>query len=1059
MPVLYCLTPLPTLVLHTYDRSLITDSVRNNLPPNTNTTHTTMLDAFFAGRRRPACAPPPPVTSAPTMSPYTSEELIGMYTSRSSPVAPPPDGVYVPSNRSSYSPGEARKSLLAYMDSDNYSYHDADVLSSGTNNATAGTNGQDHLDARTPRSAATQQQQNAGFLASVWALGRYLSVATASSTREVVNDVVTMAAGFKREKRSYAASVGSSANMDDFVGSEEGESVTEEEEDYEEEEEDEDLPYRPDTVDKGKSREYHAGYQAGGPSNPPLASHDPIPSPPSTATETVVAEHRGESETETETVVSAVVSDVEAMPSSDQRPLLERHQSKSQSELRPNSEVVTNAPRRSPSLMDLKEAEKDARQDDIRNMLRESVTAAEAVAAAPGPVMVADLPAKELVEAKDSTPEPTPTATKADSPPLGVAVEIPTKEEDATPETPPKSPLRNRNSVSGSPSSSHHEFAAPEVAKAESVEEVKSFKEEEGKTEVADKNEVPPVVPEASGEETKEKAMPDLKGYSEALSSMLLNPTARSTVVEDPETATAEIAKSTPEILPTEVLAKAAEAATPEITKPSPEIPASVPVEAPEAVTAEITKQSPKIPAEVPVEALATTLIEIPETAASEGREFSVAEFSDTIASTPLASIAEAKEEKREPVKVQESLRKISVDSKVSAFTEADAAVTPTPETKAEEKPAEKAEKAPSITSPPGLERRKSNAFRRDTIQRSLSMFRKKDKNKSKDSNELPAATTTSAVELTPPPTPPHTDDQTEKGETPAPAERPKPASRMSMFALTKTLKEKAAKEAAAASAATATAGDGDSAIAALSSTLASEAGKSKSAESPAAASEKPELKKRASFISIAESFRSQRPATSAGMLTTTKEGDDEPKTPQRRPTFRPFTSSGDKSKSRTKSWFGGDKKPKVNDKGELVDPRPSKDDDAPITPDNTSSIAPSIAPSTKELAKEPTKEPASPVPETPAKEAKPKFFRSPSIKRAPTFGLANRSLSSSAVSMGTTATTGTTATDATAATGTDSPTTKSKGAARMKGLVRASTFMGMSKRKDKGKGKEVAAE
>jgi len=1031
MPVLYCLSPLPTLLLHYYDRSSITESVRNNNPPN----NSNMLDAFFAGRRRPACAPQPSATSAPTMSPYTSEELIGMYTSRS-PAEPPADGIYVPSNRSSYSPGEARKSLLAYMDSDNYSYTEgaggADrsrpvsvVVARGSGSAAggdglAGTNataenaGLDHPD-RTPRSAVTQQQ-NAGFLASVWALGRYLSVAT--STREVVNDVVTMAAGFKREKRSYAASVGSSANMDDFVGSEEGESVTEEE--YEGEEED--MPYHPHTIDKGKNREIRGEYEAGGPSNRGLA-HAPIPSPPSTATETVVADRRWESDTETETVLRAVVSVVEAtvpefeaMPRADQGPILERHQSKSQTELRPSPEVVSTAPRRSPSLTEFEEAEKDARQDDIREVLCESITAAEAVAAAPGPVIVTELPKKEPVAVKDSTPEPTPVAAKADAP--LVRVEIPANVEDA-PQTPLKSPFRTRNSVSESPNSSHHELALPEVSKAESVEEEGEIKAQGGE------KEVPAIVPEEAKVETKEtpeKASTDLKNYSQALSGMLLNPTAHSIVVEAPETATTEIPQSTPEI-----------------SESTPEIPAEALVEAPTSAS---------------IETLTTAPIEASETAAPEDREFPVAEFSDTIISTPLPPIAEAKEEKREPTKVEESLRKISVDSKVSAPTEAVAAVTPTPEANAEEKTAEKteekAEKPPSITNPRGgLERRMSNAFRRDTIQRSMSMFRKKDKNKSKDSNELPA--TSSAVELTPPPTPPpHIDDlgeKGEKGESPAAAERPKTTSRMSMFSITKTLKEKAGKEAAEAPAATTA--DGDSAIAALSSNLASEVDKSTpstSVESPAApAPEKPDLRKKSSFISVAESFRSQRPSTSASKLTT-KEGEEGSKTSQRRPTFRPFSSPGDKSKSRTKSWFSGDKKPKVNEKGELVDPNFSKDDDGPITPDNASSIAPSI------------QEPATPVAETPTKEAKPKFFRSPSVKRATAFGLANRSLSSSAVSMGTTATTATDETGATGATGTDTPT-KTKGAARMKGLVKASTFMGMNKKKDKGKGKDVAAE
>ena len=60
----------------------------------------------------------------------------------------------------------------------------------------------------------------------VWALGRYFTVTTVDSTWEVVNDVITLTAGFAREWRSYATSAGSLANDDDFVESDsEGDEV------------------------------------------------------------------------------------------------------------------------------------------------------------------------------------------------------------------------------------------------------------------------------------------------------------------------------------------------------------------------------------------------------------------------------------------------------------------------------------------------------------------------------------------------------------------------------------------------------------------------------------------------------------------------------------------------------------------------------------------------------------------------------------------------------------------------------------------------------------------
>lgn len=319
------------------------------------------------------------------------------------------------------------------------------------------------------------------------------------------------------------------------------------------------------------------------------------------------------------------------------------------------------------------------------------------------------------------------------------------------------------------------------------------------------------------------------------------------------------------------------------------------------------------------------------------------------------------------------------------------------------------------------MERRVLSAFRRDSgMRRTMSMFSSK-KDKKPSNPDLFNANQAAMVagELTPPATPPMTEDQASL------VERPK--SRMSMFSLAKKATEGQAKEAAPSTK------DTDSALAELSSNLASET--AKDAGEGSSTQQQLGVPKKRSLMSVASSYQdADRPATSSGPLPAvteapssapeTAEGPETPDSPKRRPTFRPFSSSG--GKSRTQSWLSG-RKPKVNEQGELMDPNG----------DDAASIAPSVdqAPAT---------------PEGSVKE-RPKFMNAVNaMKRAPTFSLGGkaRSVSSSAVSVAST-----TATNDEA----PSPTTgKPKGAARMKALVRASTFMG--RKKEKGKGKEVAA-
>ncbi|KAI5820844.1 hypothetical protein BZA77DRAFT_367760 [Pyronema omphalodes] len=328
-------------------------------PTSTQTTRAlrdNMLDAFFASRRRNECAaaaaipPPQALVSAPMTSSYASNEsLMGMYSKQS----PSVDQTPFP-NRSSYPPGEARKSLMAYMHPE-FSHADAAaaaatggrpttvVLRSGDNNNEHHQPHQDHGVIGGER-ANKNKPTNRGFLASVWALGSYMTVATVDSTREVINDVVTLAAGFAREKRSYAASVSSSGS--EYVGTDsEEESIVAEDTDVEEGVEDYDdrRPEGERARDKGKARESDDGTELGmaGSGATPVVTNEPV-SP-------------------------KIVPEIENMPLEDSRPVMDRHLSKSAAELREMSEVAKNQDSEFEGNHD---AEKNPTQEKIREMIR-----------------------------------------------------------------------------------------------------------------------------------------------------------------------------------------------------------------------------------------------------------------------------------------------------------------------------------------------------------------------------------------------------------------------------------------------------------------------------------------------------------------------------------------------------------------------------------------------------------------------------------------------------------------------------------------------------------------
>ncbi|KAF8242795.1 hypothetical protein K440DRAFT_664510 [Wilcoxina mikolae CBS 423.85] len=941
MPVLYCLSPLPTLFLRFYDSSSLLN--RTNDPE----TRDNMLDAFFASRRRPtSAAAPPPVTSAPTISPCSSESLIGMYGKQ----LPQSDETPYSANRSSYSPGEARKSLMAYMDSDG-SYAESVrsrpvsvVLRSGDAPDLGVAGGERDQVRTTAKSAPSTNESGGGFLASVWALGRYMTATTVESTREVINDVVTLAAGFAREKRSYAASMGSSANNDDFV-----ESDSEVEEVEEREEEELDLDYR-EAMDKGKSKESDYGtdleQEAAEPSSRELPTVAIIPVSPDPAS----------------------VGKVEDVSPVDTRPILDRNQSKSLTELRQESLEVATAPPRSPSLTELKDAEKDARQDDIQQMLHKETELRDAKAATTIQRAWRGSKQRETVKAETAKAEPAPVVVEEPAPP---------KEEEAA-----KAATTIQRAWRGS--------KQREAAKAEPTPEP-----------------TPVVVEEpAPQEEDAAKAATTIQRAWRGS--------------KQREAAKAE---------PTPV-----DAPAPEAPEKSPLRKNSVPAEnlddskvgEPEAVKEGVDTES-----KAEVKDLALETVEPQE---------KVAEVSAVAAEPAVAVAAAVGTEELTPTKPEDihpAFRNpfpVSVSSSGVASDELSKPIEPevpvavsappaletavAREVPAEEPPTPSTPtKAPSITKTQNsIERRVLTAFRRDSVRRSMSMFSSK-KDKKPPNPELPNLTP-SAMELTPPPTPPMTEDQASL------VERPK--SRMSMFSLAKKVTEEKAKESAS------TTKDNDSALAELSSTLASET--AKDVGEGLSTQQQPGVPKKRSLISVASSYQeADRPVTSSGPLPAVTEASDPasedpasedpaPETPKRRPTFRPFSSSG--GKSRTQSWLSG-RKPKVNEQGELVDPNG----------DDASSIAPSV-----------DQTPA--TPDQGSVKERPKFLNA--MKRAQTFSLgSNRSVSSSAVSMAST-----TATNDEAP---PSPTAgKLKGAARMRAIARASTFIG--RKKEKGKGKEVAA-
>ena len=160
------------------------------------------LDALFAGGRRRRTLYSQPVTSATTTAPCSAEAMLDLYPL---PPMPTENGVYVPSpSRSSYTGGNARKSLLAYIDHESITYTEvrarrgslgaAAALDAGVEAATRGL----EAAARPQTSAAMAPSQigagaaerfeqqkdvaaspararaeSGGFLASVWALGTY----------------------------------------------------------------------------------------------------------------------------------------------------------------------------------------------------------------------------------------------------------------------------------------------------------------------------------------------------------------------------------------------------------------------------------------------------------------------------------------------------------------------------------------------------------------------------------------------------------------------------------------------------------------------------------------------------------------------------------------------------------------------------------------------------------------------------------------------------------------------------------------------------------------------
>lgn len=334
-----------------------------------------MLDAFFASRRHPTGKPSPLATTAPaTTSPCSSESLIALYT----PTEQGPSKHHTTHRVSVYSPGEARKSLAAYMDSDSYS-----LMSES--------------DARHPEN----RQPGSGFLASVWALGTTITVCCVDTSREVVNDVVTLAAGFARERRNYAASVASSAGMDDFL-------------------------------------------------------EDPTAKPPHDVDETTRELEVDYPEGEFEIVE---IPELENMPVVDTREFSVRYRSRSREDLR---ELARPVLKKTGSVSSLREAQKEARKEDIKAMLAEAQAIVDALKAAPVlPIeAVSAAPAAELKrqasaetpkleeakaqEASDKTSTEELVNVEAPKPaePMADVIEV-DDEDDFLPEPPSKSERRS----------------------------------------------------------------------------------------------------------------------------------------------------------------------------------------------------------------------------------------------------------------------------------------------------------------------------------------------------------------------------------------------------------------------------------------------------------------------------------------------------------------------------------------------------------------------------------------------------------------------------------------
>ncbi|KAI5779789.1 hypothetical protein EDC01DRAFT_633696 [Geopyxis carbonaria] len=899
-----------------------------------------MLDAFFAGRRRPSGTPP--VTSAATVShPYhDSEHLMEIYPG-SRPPLPRSNDSYA-SNRSSIAAGEARKSLVAYMDSDSYSYTSGAGGGSSRPGSRRGTVTQHHRDGHPPGS---------GFLASVWALGRYFYVSCVDSSREVVNDVVTLAAGFQRERRStYAQSMGSSANIDDFTEEEAGETgagqrrrastvagVADEEGRFRDRDgattttaaaatrealltadgkgklREEAAP-RDDSSSQQPAHQHYAGEASAAARQEPAMDFQFVNYDDAAVRDEEkandVAGSAGEAgevaEAEAEVPVAAatatVVPEIENMTPTDERPLLSRHHSKSRSNLRTSTEAAIPTARRVRSLSEMRDADKETRKEEIKAMLAQATSIVKAL--------------KTKTPSPSSTPPAVPPKSEERSipSPLSLAAS-PKAEVPAAPQTPERKMLR-RSSVSSARSSAHG-FPLDEVSLRQRPQSHYSFT---SPVDEADDDKAEPAVeekkaPEAVPEERKPSA--DLQDYSRALSSMLLNPSKAEPVRDDDSIVAASTIEGTP---------------TPSVTVTAPVREIADPLNAKgEEVEAALEKKTET------VEAVPEPSVASPAPVAEEAAQKLVEQ-----PATPVPA----------PIEVDTTEPPIEAES---------VTVTPEPATpvKAE------SSKAPSVKST-SMEKKVINAFRRDSIRRGMSVFTPK--KKSKDSPDAPDTDV-----LTPPPTPPASAPAAPE-DGGSISERPPNKSRMSgVFSFNRKNKEfKEVKDADATSASSSKmerrgSVGAESALADMSKELAAD-------------TVKPTLQKKPSYVSLASEHRDSGPLspvvevaspkfpteepksepaiiadTSAALDPVTKVAsptptdatDDDPRRkPLRRPTFKnAFSSSSSPDKtSRRASFFGGKK---------------DKDKDV-VTPEmpDTASVAPSESPSAPKNAVRPSATP-----------------------------------------------------------------------------------------------------